>query len=394
MFLRADFASRSRIAATNNDQTGASLHEEIMSINIRAAICAAILLPAFAAVTPAAFAAAPAQTPLAIGLVYVSPVGDAGWTYQHDIARKEMEKNLGAKVTTKFVENVPEGADAERVIRDLVQQGSKLVLTTSFGYMNPTLKVARQFPDVKFIHVTGYKSAANVATTNARFYEGRYLAGVLAGKMSKTNVGGYVAAFPIPEVLQGINAFTRGMRSVNPKAEVKVIWVNSWFDPGKERDAAITLISQGADVVTHHTDSTAVVQAAQEKGKYAVSYHSDMSKFGPKAQLAAVTHHWGAYYTQQAQAVIDGTWKTSNTWGGIKDGMVKLEAFGPAVPNDVKLFVQAREKEIVAGTLSPFTGPIKDNEGKVQLEKGPMSDDGLNKMNYLVEGVVGKIAGK
>ncbi|MFT5644366.1 MAG: basic membrane protein A, partial [Janthinobacterium sp.] len=328
-----------------------------MLIKMRAAIGAAVLLPVLALAVPAAFAA----EPLAIGLVYVSPVGDAGWTYQHDIARKQLEKNLGAKVTTKFVENVPEGADAERVIRDLVQQGSKLVFTTSFGYMNPTLKVARQFPDVKFVHVTGYKTSANVATTNARFYEGRYLAGVLAGKMSKSNVAGYVAAFPIPEVLQGINAFTRGMRSVNPTASVKVIWVNSWFDPGKERDAAMTLIGQGADIVTHHTDSTAVVQAAQEKGKYAVSYHSDMSKFGPKAQLAAVTHYWGDYYTQQAQAVIDGKWKSSSTWGGIKDGMVKLEAFGPAVPNDVKLFVKAKEKQIVAGTLSPFTAPVKDN---------------------------------
>jgi simple sugar transport system substrate-binding protein len=367
-----------------------------MSNKMRAAIRAAVLLPAVLlpaiALSPAAFAAAPA--PLAIGLVYVSPIGDAGWTYQHDIARKEMEKNLGAKVTTKFVENVPEGADAERVIRDLVQQGSQLVLTTSFGYMNPTLKVAKQFPDVKFIHVTGYKTAPNVATTNARFYEGRYLAGVLAAKMSKSGVAGYVAAFPIPEVLQGINAFTLGMRSVNPKASVKVIWVNSWFDPGKERDAAITLIGQGADVMTQHTDSTAVVQAAEEKGKYAISYHSDMKKFGPKAQLAAVTHHWGAYYTKQAQAVIDGKWKSTSTWGGIKDGMVKLEAYGPAVPNDVKLFVQAKEKEIVAGTLTPFAGPLKDNLGKVRLEKGAMSDDGLNQMDYLVEGVAGKIAGK
>ncbi len=363
-----------------------------MSIKMRGAISAAVLLPAIA-FSATAFAAAPVA-PLKIGFVYVSPIGDAGWTTQHDIARKELEKNLGSKVATKFVENVPEGADAERVIRDLVQQGSKLVFTTSFGYMNPTLKVARQFPDVKFVHVTGYKNASNVATTNARFYEGRYLAGVLAGKMSKSSVAGYVAAFPIPEVLQGINAFTRGMRSVNPKAQVKVIWVNSWFDPGKERDAAITLMGQGADVVTHHTDSTAVVQAAEEKGKYAVSYHSDMKKFGAKAQLAAVTHHWGAYYTQQAQAVLDGKWKSSATWGGIKDGMVKLEGYGPAVPSSVKQFVLAKEKEIVAGTLTPFTGPVKDNEGKVRLEKGPMSDDALNKMDYFVEGVAGKVSGK
>lgn len=356
---------------------------------LRAALCGVVLMP-----TAAMAAAAPAAAPLNVGFVYISPIGDAGWTTQHDQARKEMEKALGSKITTKYVENVPESADAERVIRDLAQTGSKLVITTSFGYMNPTLKVAKQFPNVKFIHLTGYKTAVNVANTNARFYEGRYLAGVLAAKMSKTHVAGYVAAFPIPEVLQGVNAFTRGMRSVDPKAEVKVVWVNSWFDPGKERDAAITLIGQGADVITHHTDSTAVVQAAEEKGKYAIAYHSDMKKYGPKAQLAAVTHHWGAYYTKQAQAVIDGTWKTSSTWGGIKDGMVKLEGINNSVPADVKQFVAAREKELVAGSLNPFTGPIKDNDGKVRLEKGVLDDAALSKMDYFVEGVAGKVSGK
>ena len=357
---------------------------------LRAALCGVVLMPAVAM----AAAAPAATTPLNIGFVYISPIGDAGWTTQHDIARKEMEKALGSKITTKYVENVPESADAERVIRDLAQTGSKLVITTSFGYMNPTLKVAKQFPNVKFIHLTGYKTAVNVANTNARFYEGRYLAGVLAARMSKTHVAGYVAAFPIPEVLQGVNAFTRGMRSVDPKAEVKVVWVNSWFDPGKERDAAITLIGQGADVITHHTDSTAVVQAAEEKGKYAIAYHSDMKKYGPKAQLAAVTHHWGAYYTKQAQAVIDGTWKTSSTWGGIKDGMVKLEGINSSVPADVKQFVAAREKELVAGTLNPFTGPIRDNDGKVRLDKGVLDDAALSKMDYFVEGVAGKVSGK
>ena len=356
---------------------------------LRAALCGVVLMPAVAMA-----AAAPAAAPLNVGFVYISPIGDAGWTTQHDQARKEMEKALGSKITTKYVENVPESADAERVIRDLAQTGSKLVITTSFGYMNPTLKVAKQFPNVKFIHLTGYKTAVNVANTNARFYEGRYLAGVLAAKMSKSHVAGYVAAFPIPEVLQGVNAFTRGMRSVDPKAEVKVVWVNSWFDPGKERDAAITLIGQGADVVTHHTDSTAVVQAAEEKGKYAIAYHSDMKKYGPKAQLAAVTHHWGAYYTKQAQAVIDGTWKTSSTWGGIKDGMVKLEGINSSVPAEVKQFVAAREKELVAGSLNPFTGPIKDNDGKVRLEKGVLDDAALSKMDYFVEGVAGKVSGK
>jgi len=349
-------------------------------------------LAAIAALPVLAFAAD--NAPLNVGYVYVSPIGEAGWTFQHDMGRKQMEQALGNKIKTRFVESVPEGADAERVIRDLAQQGNKLIFTTSFGYMNPTLKVAKQFPDVKFVHLTGYKTAPNVATANARFYEGRYLAGVLAGKMSKSNVAGYVGAFPIPEVLQGINAFTRGMRSVNPKAEVRVIWVNSWFDPGKERDAAITLMGQGADVVTHHTDSHAVVQAAEEKGKFAVAYHSDMKKFGPKAQLAAVTHHWGDYYTKAAQQVLDGKWKSTGVWGGIKDGFVKLEGMNASVPNDVKQLVAAAEKDIVSGKISPFDGPVKDNEGKVRHEKGAMTDDALNKMDFYVEGVQGKLPGK
>lgn len=331
-----------------------------------------------------------ADEPLKVGFVYVSPIGEAGWTWQQDIARKQMEEALDGKVVTQYVEDVPEGADAERVIRDLAQQGNKLIFTTSFGYMNPTIKVARQFPDVKFVHSTGYKTAPNVATTNSRFYEARYLAGIVAGKMTRSNIIGYVGAFPIPEVLQGINGFTRGLRSVNPDAEVRVIWANTWFDPGKERDAALALISQGADVVTHHTDSTATVQAAQDQGKYAVAYHSDMAKFGPDAQIAAVTHHWGDYFTQQAKAVIDGTWESTSTWGGLKAGMASLEGIGDMVPEDVKALVKEKEAEIIAGTLAPFAAPIVDNEGKVQLESGVLDDDGLNKMNYYVQGVSSK----
>lgn len=362
-----------------------------MSANLlRKALCAMASVPAMAL----SGAAGAADEPLKVGFVYVSPIGEAGWTWQQDTGRKEMEAALGNKVKTTYVEDVPEGADAERVIRDLAQQGNKLIFTTSFGYMNPTLKVARQFPDVKFVHSTGYKTAANVATTNSRFYEARYLAGIIAGKMTKSNVAGYVGAFPIPEVLQGINAFTRGMRSVNPKAEVRVIWVNSWFDPGKERDAALALMGQGADVVTHHTDSTATVQAAEEKGKYAVAYHSDMKKFGPNAQLAAVTHHWGEYFTKEAKDVLNGTWKADSTWGGIKEGMAAIEGFGSAVPADVKQLVLDKQAEIVAGTLAPFAGPLKDNEGKVRLESGTMDDAGLNKMNYYVEGVAGKLPTK
>ena len=349
------------------------------------------MLPAIA-LSPSAGAAEP--TPLKIGFVYVSPIGEAGWTWQQDLGRKEMEKALGNKIKTQVVEDVPEGADAERVIRDLAQQGNKLIFTTSFGYMNPTIKVAKQFPDVKFVHETGYKMAPNVAIANVRFYESRYLAGILAGKMTKTNVAGYVGAFPIPEVVMGIDAFTRGMRSVNPKAETKVIWVNSWFDPGKERDAALALMTQGADVVTHHTDSTAVVQAAEEKGKYAIAYHSDMSKFGPHAQLAAVTHHWGKYFTKEAQDVLDGKWKSDSTWGGIKDGMAALEGYGPAVPADVKQLVLDKQAQIVSGKLHPFAAPIKDNTGKVRLASGVISDADLLKMDYYVEGVVGKLPSK
>ncbi len=347
-----------------------------------AALAVALTLPA----------TAQNNAPLKIGFVYVSPVGDAGWTHQHDIARLAMEKNLGGKVTTKFVENVPEGADAERVIRDLAQSGYKLIFTTSFGYMNPTLKVAQQFPGTDFEHATGYKDSKNMGRYNARFYEGRYLAGIVAGKMTKTNVAGYVGAFPIPEVVMGINAFTRGMRSVNPKAEVKVVWTSSWFDPGRESEAANTLIAQGADVLTHHTDSTAVVQTAETKKVYAVAYHSDMSKYGPNAQITAVTHVWDKYYTERAQAVLAGTWKPDNVWGGIKDGMIQMGPFGKAVPKETQDLMKKAEGEIAAGTLHPFTGPMKDNDGKERLASGKaITDEALSKMDYYVEGVQGKI---
>jgi len=347
--------------------------------------------PAPKAEAPKAAASPAAPEPLKVGFVYVSPVGDAGWTSQHHLGRGEMLKALGDKVTSTYVEKVPEGADAERVIRDLAQQGHKLIFTTSFGFMNPTLKVAEEFKDVKFEHATGYKTAANVNTYNARFYEGRYLAGMIAGRMSKTNTLGYVAAFPIPEVLQGINAFATGARSVNPKAQVRVVWVNTWYDPGKERDAASALMGQGADVVTHHTDSTATVAAAEEKGKMAVAYHSNMAKFGPNAQLAAVTHHWGDYYTRRAQAALDGAWKVEPVWGGIREGMIKLEGLSDKLPKDVVDAVKAREEELRKGAFHPFTGPVRTNDGKVVVESGALSDEQLSKMDYYVEGVVGKV---
>jgi len=332
------------------------------------------------------------KEPLKIGFIYVSPIGDAGWTHQHDIARIAMEKNLAPRVTTKYVENVPEGADAERVIRELAQSGHKLIFMTSFGYMNPTIKVAQQFPNTDFEHATGYKTAKNVGTYNARFYEGRYLAGIVAGKMTKSNVAGYVAAFPIPEVVMGINAFTRGMRSVNPKAETKVVWISTWFDPGRESEAANTLVAQECDVLTHHTDSTAVVQAAEAKKVYAVAYHSDMSKYGPNAQITAVTHVWDKYYTDRAKAVLDGTWRPDHVWGGIKEGMIAMGPSGKDVPEDARAMMKKAESGIATGQLHPFTGPMKDNEGKERLAAGKtITDDALSKMDYYVEGVQGTL---
>lgn len=333
-----------------------------------------------------------AQEATKIGYVYVSPIGDAGWTFQHDEGRKELEKALGSTVQTKYVENVAEGADAERVIREFAASGHKIVFATSFGYMNYVERVAKQFPNVTFLHATGYKSGKNFGNYNARFYEGRYLNGVIAGKMSKSNVLGYVAAFPIPEVLQGINAFTMGARSVNPKVEVRVIWVNSWYDPGKEREAAMTLISQGADMLTQHTDSTAVVQAAEEKGVYAFGYHSDMSKYGPKAHLTATTHHWGEFYTRTVQEVLAGTWKPTKIWGGFKDDMIRLAPLNPAVPAEVKTIVSGIESKLKAGTFHPFTGPVVDQSGKERLASGAIMDDvALGKMDFFVQGVASKL---
>lgn len=336
-----------------------------------------------------------AAEPLKVGFVYISPIGDAGWTFQHDQGRKQMEQALGSQVQTKYIENVPEGADAERVIRELASSGYKLIYATSFGYMNYVERVAKQYPDVVFMHATGYKTGKNFGNYNARFYEGRYLNGVIAGKMSKSNILGYAAAFPIPEVVMGINAFALGARSVNPKAEVRVIWTNNWYDPGKEREAAMTLISQGADMLTHHTDSTSIVQSAEEKGVNAFSYHSDMAKYGAKAQLSGTTHQWGNFYTQTTKAVLDGTWKPSSTWGGYKEGMIKIVPLNSSVPADVTQLVNKLEGEMQAGTFSPFTGPIVDQDGKTRVAAGQVLGDGeLNKMDYFVEGVASKLQKK
>ncbi|RZJ55411.1 MAG: BMP family ABC transporter substrate-binding protein [Acidovorax sp.] len=340
-------------------------------------------------------APAPAQ-PVKAGFVYVSPITEAGWTRQHDEGRKAVEAALGAQVQTTFVENVAEGADAERVIRDLAATGHQIIFTPSFGYMEPTLKVAQDYPNVKFESITGYKTAPNVAAANARYYEGRYLAGIAAGRMSKTGVAGYVAGFPIPEVLQGINAFTLGMRSVNPQATVKVVWINVWFDPPKERDAAMVLFNQDVDVMAFHTGSTAVMAAAQERGKMAVAYHSDMRKAGPDAQIIAVTHQWGRYYTDRVRAVQNGTWKSGNLWGGVREGLIRVGDFGPKVPPAVQQEVLAAQRAIGAGQLQPFRAAakaaVRDNEGHEVIPAGQaLTDAQILKMNWLVEGVQGRI---
>ncbi len=361
--------------------------------NLAAAFAAACftLSPVF---SPAHSQSAP---PLKVGFVYVTPLSPMGWVHQHDEGRKAMLAALNSaggaapRVVATVVENVAEGADAERVIRDLARQGHNLIITPSFGYMEPTLKVAQEFPDVRFESITGYKMAANVATANARYYEGRYLAGVVAGRMTKSHVAGYVAGFPIPEVLQGINAFTLGMRSVNAKAQVKVIWLQTWFDPARERDAAMTLMDQGADVLAFHTASNAVMVAAKERGKMAVAYHSDMRAVAPQAQIAAVTHEWGAYYTRRAQAMLDRTWSTGNIWGGMREGMVRIGDFGPKVPQAVRDEVLARQKDIAAGQLQPFHArqAVLDTTGRIVIAAGQsLGDAQILSMDFLVQGVL------
>jgi len=338
----------------------------------------------------------PAQeAPAKVGFIYVGPIGDAGWTYQHDLARKQMEAAFKGKVVTQVVENVAEGPDAERVIRSMAQGGARIIFATSFGYMNPVLAVARQHPDVVFLHATGYKTAPNVGVYNARFYEGRYLDGVLAGRLSRSHIAGIVAAFPIPEVVMGINAFTLGMRSVDPKAEVRVVWTHGWFDPGKEREAALALIAQGADMLGHDTDSTAVNQAAEEKGVRVFCYNSDELKFAPKAQLTGIIHTWGDYYTQVVGDVLAKRWKPGHVWGGLKSGMIRMAPISPSVPAEARTLVQGLQARIEAGTLHPFAGPVVDQAGKVRVPKGQtITDEALEKMDYFVQGVASKLPGK
>ncbi len=325
------------------------------------------------------------------GFVYVGPTGDHGWTYRHDIGRQAVESELG--VETTFVESVAEGADAERVIRQLATSGHNIIFTTSFGYMNPTLKVAKQFPDVKFEHATGYKNADNVSIYSARFYEGRAVIGTIAGHMSKTGVVGYIASFPIPEVVRGINAFILAMRKVNPDAVVKVVWVNSWYDPGKEGDAAKALIDQGVDIITQHTDSPAPLQVAEQRGVHGFGQASDMSAFAPKAQLTSIIDDWNTYYVSRVKAAMDGSWESTDTWHGIKDGMVAFAPYGDAVSADVRAAADAVKQGIVDGTLHPFAGPINNQAGEQVIGEGEVLDDGvLLGMDWYVEGVQGELS--
>ncbi|MFK8082975.1 MAG: BMP family ABC transporter substrate-binding protein [Granulosicoccus sp.] len=335
---------------------------------------------------------AQAADPVKVGFVYVGPVSDHGWTYRHDVGRKAIEAEFGDQVETTFVESVREGADAERVIRKLASTGHDLVFTTSFGFMNPTVKVAKDFPNVKFEHATGYKRADNVSTYAARFYEGRSVIGTMAGMMTKTNTVGYIGSIPIPEVVRGINAFTIAMRKVNPDATVKVVWVNSWYDPGKEADAAKALIDQGADIITQHTDSPAPLQVAEERGVFAFGQASDMAAFAPKAQLTSIIDNWDDYYVSRVRALIDGNWESQDTWDGIASGMVGFPEYSADVPDDVKAAADVVREGIIDGSLHSFQGPVLSQSGEELLAEGEVYDDGtLLGMNFYVEGVQGDL---
>ena len=339
---------------------------------------------ALAAGAPMAFAAEPTK----VGFVYVGPVGDHGWTHGHDLGRKAVEKKFGDKVKTTFVENVAEGPDAERVIRQLASSGHQLIFTTSFGFMNPTIKVAKQFPNVKFEHATGYKTAPNVSVYNARFHQGRAVIGTIAGHMSKSGVAGYIASFPIPEVVMGINAFTLAAQKINPNFKTKVVWVNSWYDPGKESDATKTLIDQGADMITQHTDSPAPLQVAENRGVFGFGQASDMKAYAPRAQLTSILDDWSDYYIQRTQDVMDGTWKSQNVWYGMKEGMVKIAPYGDAITDAARDAAETVRKGILDGSMHAFTGPIKNQKGEEMLPAGQsLTDEQMATMDWYVEGV-------
>lgn len=350
------------------------------------------LFAAAAATTLALASTTAAQAQTKVGFVYVGPVGDYGWSYQHNVGRLAIEEAFGDQVETTYVESVPEGADAERVIRQLASSGHDLIFTTSFGYMNPTLRVASEFPDVKFEHATGYRRADNVSTYSSRFYEGRAVIGTLAGRLTKTNRIGYVASYPIPEVIRGINAAMIAARKVNPEAEIRVVWVNSWYDPGREAAAAEALMDQDVDVIMQHTDSPAPLQAAAARGLPAFGQASDMRNFGPEAQVTAILDIWDEYYISRVQAVIDGTWESTDTWGGFDDGMVVMAPYLEGFDAELLAEAKAIEAGITDGSLHPFAGPIIAQDGTEVIPAGDvLSDDVLLGMNYYVQGVVGQV---
>ena len=368
----------------------------VLKLAALSTVAAAVLVGCGKKEEPKAAPAAAKPEPLKAAWIYVGPVGDAGWSFAHDQGRKAVEAKFGDAIKTTFIEKVPEGADAERVIRDLAQQGNKIIFATSFGYMEAMLKVAADFPDVKFEHATGYKTAPNMRIYDASFYQDTYMAGVIAGKMTKTNVLGFVGSFPIAEVLRNINAFTLGAQSVNPKIKTKVVWVNTWYDPGKESEAAQSLINQKADVLLQNTDSTAVLQTAEKNGKYAFGWDSDMSSFGPKAHLGSAIVNWAPYYIKAIEEVKAGSWKTERTVWGVKEGLNDLIKIADVVPDDAKKRVDEIKAGLKDGSFNPFTGPVVDNAGKERLAKDQKADQAwLDKIDFYVKGVEGKVpAGK
>ncbi len=355
------------------------------------AIAAAAAILTLAATTLGASAA----DKLKVGFIYVGPVGDFGWSYQHEVARKKMMEALAGKVELDYLENVNEGPDAERSIEQLARTGHKLIFTTSFGFMDATVKVAKRHPDIKFEHATGYKRLPNLSTYSGRFYEGRYVQGVIAAKMSKNGVLGYIASFPIPEVISGINATMLGAWSVNPKIKVKIIWVNTWFNPGKEADAAKALADQGCDVLMQHTDSPAAMQIAEQRHIFAFGQDSDMIKFGPHSQLTSIVDNWAPYYIERAKEVLAGTWKSTDTWGGLKSNLVVMAPF-TNMPADVKAVAEKTEAGLKDGSIHPFKCPVIAQDGSTVPCKGGthLSDGQILGMNFYVKGIDAKFPGK
>ena len=348
---------------------------------------------AAAALATTAFGGSHGDGPVKVGFIFVGPIGDGGWTYEHNQGRLAVEEHFGDQVETVYQESVPEGADAERALTQMALQGADLIFTTSFGYMDPTINVAAKFPDVKFEHATGYKTAPNVSIYSARFYEGRAIQGHIAGKMTKTNKVGYIASFPIPEVIRGINSAYIHARKANPDVEFSVVWAYTWFDPAKEADAAKALIEQGADVILQHTDSTAPQAAAAEAGDVVTfGQASDMGEYAPFPRVSSIIDNWAPYYIDRVQAVMDGTWETTDTWDGIGAGMVGIGEITDAVPADVKAEAEALRDSIAAGEYHPFTGPLNKQDGSAWLAEGETADDGtLLGMDFYVEGLTGEI---